>query len=219
MSSRITVINPNSTATVTEGIAQALRPLQFSGGPTIECVTLSGGPPGIESQQDADSVIIPLCNYIKSRQDDVGAFVIACYSDPGLYAAREATTRPVFGMAESGMLTALTCGERFAVISILQRSIPRHLRYVRMLGLQQRFVGDLAIDLGVLELADDDKVLARMTTVGEQLRDQHGADVVIMGCAGMARFRQPLQERLGITVIEPTQAAVTMALGAVSLAV
>ena len=219
MSSRIVVINPNSTVAVTEGIVQALQPLQFSGGPAIECVTLSEGPPGIESQQDADRVIKPLCDYIQSRHNDVGAFVIACYSDPGLYAAREATSRPVFGMAECGMLAALTRGERFAVISILQKSIPRHLRYVRMLGLQQRFAGDLAVDLRVLELSDDDKVLARMTTVGKQLRDQHGADVVIMGCAGMARFRQPLQERLGITVIEPTQAAVTMALGAVSLAI
>lgn len=218
MSSRVIVINPNSTQAVTDGIDQALQPLRFAGGPGIDCITLAAGPPGIESQQDADSVIIPLRDYIKAQHDDAGAFVIACYSDPGLYSAREATARPVFGIAECAMLTALTRGERFGVISILQKSIPRHLRYLRMLGLQQRFAADLAIGLGVLELGDDAKVLARMTTTGQGLRDQHGADVVIMGCAGMARFRESLQDRLGIAVIEPTQAAVTMALGAVSLA-
>lgn len=217
MSSRIIVINPNSTKAVTDGIDAALEPLRMAGGPVIECVTLAEGPPGIENQRQADGVIAPLCHYIETRRDDAGAFVIACYSDPGLYAARETTQCPVFGMAECGMLSALTRGERFGVISILQQSIPRHLRYIRAMGLQTRFAGDRAIGLGVVELSDDDKVLQRMTEVGRQLRDEDGADVVIMGCAGMARMRDRLQQNLGIAVIEPVQAAVTMALGAVCL--
>jgi Asp/Glu/hydantoin racemase len=217
MSSRIIVINPNSTRAVTDGIDAALEPLRMAGGPAIECVTLAEGPPGIENQRQADGVIAPLCRYIETRQDDAGAFVIACYSDPGLYAARETTRRPVFGMAECGMLSALTRGERFGVISILQQSIPRHLRYIRAMSLQGRFAGDRAIGLGVVELSDDAKVLQRMSEVGRQLRDQDGADVVIMGCAGMARMRDRLQQNLGISVIEPVQAAVTMALGAVCL--
>jgi Asp/Glu/hydantoin racemase len=217
MSSRIIVINPNSTRAVTDGIDAALEPLRMAGGPAIECVTLVEGPPGIENQRQADGVIAPLCRYIESRRDDAGAFVIACYSDPGLYAARETTQRPVFGMAECGMLSALTRGERFGVISILQQSIPRHLRYIRAMGLHNRFAGDRAIGLGVVELADDEKVLQRMIAVGRQLRDQDGADVVIRGCAGMARMRERLQQNLGIAVIEPVQAAVTMALGTVCL--
>jgi Asp/Glu/hydantoin racemase len=38
-----------------------------------------------------------------------------------------------------------------------------------------------------------------------------------MGCAGMARYRKPLQDELGIPVVEPTQAAVAMAIGRVRL--
>jgi Asp/Glu/hydantoin racemase len=215
MSSRIIVINPNSTRVVTEGISTALEPLRMAGGPAIDCVTLAEGPPGIESQQDADSVIQPLCRYIEAHHDDAGAFVIACYSDPGLHSAREVTRRPVFGMAECGMLTALTRGERFGVISILARSIPRHLRYIRSTGLQHRFAGDRAIGLGVVELSDDETVLQRMSEVGRQLCDIDGADVIIMGCAGMARMRERLEQNLGVAVIEPVQAAVTMAIGAV----
>ena len=56
-----------------------------------------------------------------------------------------------------------------------------------------------------------------MVTVGKALREQHGADVVVMGCAGMARYRKPLQDAIGIPVVEPTQAAVTMAIGRVRL--
>jgi len=216
MTQTILVINPNATQAVTDGISRALAPLRFPGGPAIECVTLAEGPPGVESQQDADGVILPLTRLARQR-GDAGAYVIACYSDPGLHAVREAVAgKPVLGIAECAMLTALTRGERFGVISILARSVPRHLRYVRSLGLDGRLAGDLPIGLGVLELADDQRVLARMTEVGRALRDKHGADVLIMGCAGMARFRRPLQEALEVAVVEPSFAATSMALGALA---
>ena len=148
MSQRILVINPNSTQAVTANMSRALEPLSMEGGPAIECMTLAEGPPGVESQADVESVVLPVSRVVRDREGDFDAFVIACYSDPGLHAAREATARPVFGIAECGMLTALTLGERFGVISILAKSIPRHLRYVRALGLDSRFAGDQAIGLG-----------------------------------------------------------------------
>jgi len=218
MSDPIVVINPNSTERVTAGIDAAVAPLRIPGGPPIECVTLSAGPPGIESQCDSDGVIAPLLDYVRGRNQEAGAFVIACYSDPGLHAAREACSRPVFGIAECGLLAALTRGERFGVISILASSVPRHLRYVRAMGLGGRLAGDLPIGLGIAELGDDALVLERMAAAGARLRDELLADVLVMGCAGMARFRERLEHTVGIPVVEPTQAAVTMALGAVRLA-
>jgi Asp/Glu/hydantoin racemase len=122
----------------------------------------------------------------------------------------------VLGIAECGILTALTLGHRFGVISILARSVPRHLRYIAAMGLGQRLAGDLPIGLGVTEL-DARVTLTRMIDVGRRLRDGHGADVLIMGCAGMARYRSDLEEAVQIPVVEPTQAAVTMALGRVRL--
>ena len=68
--------------------------------------------------------------------------------------------------------------------------------------------------MSVAETASGDGTLARMIEVGRELRDQDGADVVVMGCAGMARHRAALEDALGVPVIDPTQAAVTMALGA-----
>lgn len=213
MGERILVINPNSTEAVTRGISEALEPLRLAGGPAIECVTLEQGPPGIETQVHADSVVQPLARLIQARDNDADAFVIACFSDPGLHLARAVTRKPVIGIAEAGLLTALTLGERVGVLAILPASVPRHLRYVRMMGLAGRFTTSLPIGLGVVELADDARVMGRMTETGERLRDAHGTDVVVMGCAGMARFRGPLQQALGIPVVEPSQAAVTMALG------
>ncbi len=217
MPPKILVINPNSSETVTRGIDEAVEPLRMAGGPAIECMTLKEGPPGIETQQHVDGVVAPLIRIVRERDQDYAAFVIACYSDPGLHSVREATRKPVLGISECGILTALTLGQKFGVIAILRQSIPRHLRYIGALGVTERLAGELPVGLGVTELADEGRTFGRMVEVGKALRDAHGADVVVMGCAGMARYRKPLQDAIGIPVVEPTQAAVSMAIGRVRL--
>jgi Asp/Glu/hydantoin racemase len=211
---RILVVNPNSNEAVTKGLADALEPIAFKDGPDIDCVTLKEGPYGIETQEHVDSVTLPLRRLVAGR-NDVDAFVIACYSDPGLHVCREATARPVFGINEAGVLTALARGERFGVIGIGQRSIRRHVRYMRQMGLLERFAGERPLNMSVAETASGEKTLDRMIEVGKELRDEDGADVIVMGCAGMARHRRLLETALSIPVIDPTQAAVTMAIGAV----
>jgi allantoin racemase len=213
---KILVINPNSTEAVTRGIDEACDALRMSGAPLIECVTLKEGPPGIETQRHVDGVVSPLLNLVREKKD-YAAYVIACYSDPGLHTLREATKKPVLGISECGILTALTLGQKFGVIAILQKSIPRHLRYMGALGVMDRLAGELPVGLPVVELSNEEKTLKKMIEVGKRLREEHGADVIVMGCAGMARYRKPLQQAVGIPVVEPTQAAVAMAIGRVRL--
>ncbi len=214
---RILVVNPNSNEVVTQGLAAALAAVEFREGPQIVCQTLQEGPYGIETQDDVESVTLPLRKLVAGR-DDVDAFVIACYSDPGLHVCREASSRPVFGINEAGVLTALARGERFGVIAIAPASIRRHLRYLRQMGLSQRLAGERPLNISVAETAAAETTLAKMIEVGTDLRDADGADVIVMGCAGMARHRAPLEAALGIPVIDPTQAAVAMAIGAVQFA-
>ena len=217
MSHRILVINPNSSADVTQRMSRALDGLRFEGGPRIDCMTLAEGPPGIETDRHIAEVAGPIVAAVEREQNATSAFVIACFSDPGLFAAREASRVPVYGIAQCGYAAAMAIGERFGVISILPRGVVRHRRHIASLGLLNRLAGDIAIDMGVTELGQGEKVLARMGAVGQSLKEA-GADVVVMGCAGMAQYRRPLEERLGIPVIDPTQAATAMALNAVQAA-
>ncbi len=217
MTRTIVVLNPNSSQSVTDALDKSLEPLRFSGGPPIRCATLAQGPPAIESDEQVAAVVEPVCDYLRDHEDDSGAFVIACFSDPGLREARRVSARPVFGMAECGLLTALAHGRCFGVISILASSLPPHLSTMRDLGIDGRLAADMPVGLGVLELEDSALALERMVTVGSRLRDQHDADVIVLGCAGMAALRTPLEEKLGIPVIEPVQAAVSMAIRAVVL--
>jgi allantoin racemase len=208
------VVNPNSSVAVTAGIDRAVAPFRSADGPRIECITLDEGPPGIQTQRDVDGVIDPLCRRIAALDESASAFVIACFSDPGLHSAREVSGKPVLGIMECGLLTALTLGQRFGVIAILPTSIARHRRMINAMGISSRLANERAVGLPVVELADESKTLGRMIEAARALRED-GADSVVMGCAGMAQYRARVESEAGIPVVEPTQAAVAMALGRV----
>lgn len=214
-SGRILVINPNSNDDVTRGFSEVLDPLRLQGGPDIECITLSEGPFGIETQEHVESVTLPLRRTVVERAD-VDAFVIACYSDPGITVCREATGKPVFGIQESGVLAALSRGERFGVIALGPQSIKRHLRYIRQLGLESRLAAERPLHLSVAA-AEEADAYPRVLEVARGLVEEDGADVLLLGCAGMTRHRLPLEQALAVPVVDPVQMAVAQALTAVLL--
>lgn len=215
MDRTIFVINPNSTQVVTDQISLALEAYRIPGGPKIVCDTLRSGPPGIETQAHVDGSSERLLAYFRDHPEhaQADAVVLACFSDPGFYALREVLPCPVYGSAECAYLTAAAMGAKFGVISILSKAIARHKRQVRLLGLESKLAEDLAIEIGVVDLAKEDVTFNRMREVGRTLVEQHGANVVIMGCAGMARYRARLEDSLQVPVIDPTQAGVAIALG------
>jgi Asp/Glu/hydantoin racemase len=212
---KILVINPNSNDAVTHGLQECLSPLQIPSLVTIKCMTLTEGPFGIESRLDSESVVLPTHRVVMERED-ADAYVIACYSDPGLALCREATHKPVFGIQESGLFSALQRGERVGVVALGPRSIARHLPYIRALGLQSRLAAERPLNMSVAE-SEEAAAYPRIEEVARTLVEQDMADTLLMGCAGLARHCEQLEQALGVPVTEPTQAAVTQALGAVLL--
>ena len=212
----IVIVNPNSNPEVTAALERGVAPLRFQGGPSITCETLAGAPFGIETEADVEAVTRPLAKRI--AKGDAAAWVIACFSDPGLAVCRELADVPVFGSGESGLLAALQRGDHVGVVAVSRRSISRHRRQQRMLGIERRIAGERALELTVGELADETTTWRRLDDVARKLKEKDGADVLVLGCAGMARYRRRLAGELGLAVIDPTQAAVVTALGAVALA-
>ena len=213
---RILVINPNSSEAVTAAIDAAVEPLRLPGGPAVAVERLASGPPGIATQRDADSVVLPLCDRVAGDSSD--AFVLACFSDPGLHAVREAAAgRPVMGIAEWGLLRALTLGEQFGIVALSPGSVKRQARLVRQMGLGARYAGSWPVEASAEETAGE-AIRARLVAAARHLVADRGADVVVLGCAGMAGHRRALAEAIGRPVVEPTQWAVAAALGALRLA-
>lgn len=213
MSGPILVINPNANPAVTAGLDAAMAPFRLSGGPEITCVTVHDGPFGIESQADSDAAVAPMLDVIRARPD-AAAIIIACYSDPGIDAAREVANVPVFGMQESGFLTAMSRGDRIGVVAISEGSILRHRKYLRRMGVLERMVAERPLNMSVAETASGDGTFARLRVVSETLVHQDHADVIVLGCAGLSAHRASLEKAIGRPVVDPTQAAVAMALGA-----
>lgn len=209
---RILVINPNCSLACSAGIADAIAPFRFSGGPALEVVTLRDGPPTVYTWRDWHAVSEPLCRLIERETADV--FVIACASDPGMEAARASTTRPVLGVFRSAVATAVARAERFGVIAIVEASKGRHLAALRAMGLESRLAAEIAMNVTMETLLDPTTARARLIAAGQSALEA-GADTVILGCTGMAHHRDAVEQALGVPVIEPCQAAAALAIGMV----
>jgi Asp/Glu/hydantoin racemase len=206
--SDILVINPNSSLSVTRSMETCLGIVRDATRHAIRCTQLDKSPAGIETDAHVAEVIPNIMEAVAAS--DADAFVLSCFSDPGIALVRKATTRPVVGIAESAYLAALGLGQRFGIVSLGPSSIDRHLRYLKQLGFDGRLAGDRSIDMTVVELMAGD-VVETVSRTARLLRDKDGADVVILGCAGLGSYRQGMQQALGIPVIDPVQAGVALA--------
>ena len=212
---RILVINPNSNTGFSDQMDRAVTPLRFGGAVTIDCISLGNTPRGIETQRDIDAVIDPVCEAVAAREADYDAFVIACFADTGVLSAREVTTKPVIGICEAGLSTALNAGERFGVISTSQEARNAELRLIRSHALMERCAGMEPVDVPVVDMLTSSVLRARLSAAAQKLRDQ-GAEAIVLGCVGMAPHRADLQREIGLPLIDPTLAGVTTAMALIA---
>ncbi len=213
---RIRLINPNTTETMTETIADAAR---LVAAPTtrIEASTSKSGAASIEGHYDEAMSIIGLIEAIKD-DPDADAYVIACFGDPGLLAAREFTAAPVLGIAEAAMHAASFVATGFSVVTTLERTriIAEHL--VRNYGMTQHCRRVRAVDIPVLALEDASSMArARILAECEAAIAEDSSGAIVLGCAGMADLTRYIQDRLQIPVIDGVAAAVKFAEALVGL--
>lgn len=209
MDPRILVINPNASVSCTQGIRDALAPLAVPGLPRFDVVRLEEGPPAVASWQDWHAVVDPLLRRI--AREPAAAIVIACVSDPGLEAARAATPAPVFGLLRCAVAAALARADRFGIIGFVYSSQARQRRVLQAMGVEPRLIGWRALNLDMEALADPDQSRGAVRNTARALAAD-GAEVLILGCAGMAGHARAAEDAAGVPVIEPCRAAGLQAL-------
>ncbi|WP_337267033.1 aspartate/glutamate racemase family protein [Oryzifoliimicrobium ureilyticus] len=214
---RILLVNPNTTASMTEKAALAARTVAGAG-TEIVAATASTGPVSIEGYYDGAFAIPGLIAELKSRQaEGYDAAVIACFDDTGLEAARSFCTVPVLGLCESAIATAGFLAQRFTVVTTLERSRILLENLVRRYGMGAR-AKVRASDIPVLELDDPaGGALPRLKAEIEKALDQDGAEAIVLGCAGMTDLARALQTEYGVPVIDGVVAAVKQAEALVSM--
>lgn len=213
---RITVINPNTSTELTAAIATAARAVAA---PDVHVtgVQPTVGVPSVESHAEEAIAALGVLELVRTHQADTDAFVVACFGDTGVAAAREVATCPVVGMTEAALQTACAVAHRFTVITLPPRTIAHSDRVIDHLGLAHRCTVH-AVDVGVGDLIDGSTHLldAFAAAACDAVATDH-AEAVILGCAGLADLAGPLSERLGMPVIDGVAAAIGIATGLVAM--
>ena len=208
---RIKVINPNTTLSMTAKIGACARAVARPG-TEIVAVSPAMGPASIESHYDEALAVPGLLQEIAAgERDGVDGYVIACFGDPGLKAARELARGPVVGIAEAAMHLASMVGARFSVVTTLGRTMGQAWHLAEAYGMERFCANVRACELPVLELEEPGSS-ARERIIEECRRalDEDGADCIVLGCAGMADLCEHIGTLLQVPVIDGVAAGVQL---------
>ncbi len=204
---RIWVINPNTTRTMTDTITKCAVAVAASD-VTVTGITSEIGPESIESHYD-EALSVPgvLQAVQRGEREGVDGYVIACFGDPGLDAAREVAAGPVIGIAEAAMQAASHLGTGFSIVTTLARTIGQSAHLAERYGMQRFCRGIHACEIPVLDLDTDPNARKIITEACREAVEVDGSDAVVLGCAGMADMCKEISAELGVPVVDGVTAA------------
>jgi allantoin racemase len=207
---KILVINPNTTEAMTREIELQAR--RYAGPDSeVEAISPRWGPASIEGHLEDELAAVAMLEAVAERAGDYDGVIIACYGDPGLYAARELSPVPVVGIAEASMLMACMVAHRFSVVTVLPRIRPLIEDVVARYGLSARCASVRATALAVLDIErDPDAAEREITAQAREAIAQDGAEAICLGCAGMGPLDRRVQAALDVPVIDGVAAAVKL---------
>ncbi len=179
-------------------------------GTVIEAVSPAMGPVSIEGHYDEALAALGVVDEIrKGEEQQVDGYVIACFGDPGLLAARELAKGPVVGIAEVAMRMACYVATGFSVVTTLQRTVVIAEHLVRNYGLGPFCRRVRATELNVLDLeVPGSRARELIEAECKRALQEDGSGAIVLGCAGMADLCEHLQQSLGVPVIDGVAAAV-----------
>lgn len=207
------------TPIITRGLRELsdLKALECQG-LQIEHTLIDEGPSSIEGASD-EALAAPavIAAAVQAERDGCDAVLIDCFGDPGLNGAREQVRIPVLGPGEVSLHTAAMLGDRFAVISVLDRVRPLLMNLVRQYGLTDRLAAMRMVNMPVLDLHTGMAALqqAMAAAAVAAVRDD-GADVIVLGCTGFHGCAACVGNALAaagleVPVIDPIPITVQMA--------
>jgi allantoin racemase len=213
---KILVVNPNTTASMTQKIGAAAMASATLGTEIVAC-NPGHGPESIEGYYDEAFSIPGLIGEIQNHPE-ADAIVLACFDDSGLDAARCIGPAPVVGIGEAAFHMASLISVRFGVVTTLNRSVPAIEHNLIRYGLAARCAKVRASEVPVLELEDPrSDARARISKEIRAAIELDKAEAIVLGCAGMADLAQSLSAEHGVPVLDGVSCAVKLAESLVAL--
>ncbi|WP_130466523.1 aspartate/glutamate racemase family protein [Corticibacter populi] len=211
---RILLINPNTSASISERMAVPARAALLPGEHLATC-TASQGPAVIQSPEQARQAAQTVLQLAQAHGGAHDALIVGMSLDSGLRITRDAMRpRPVIGMTEAACLVACLQGERFGVLTLGQDMVPLYAAHIAELGLAGRLIGVAAAqwpdDFDPAEMGVQVSLLQALAQAAQPLLQQGASSVVLAG-AVLCGYGPALAERLGQPVLEGTACAVGLA--------
>ncbi|WP_296424485.1 aspartate/glutamate racemase family protein [Yoonia sp.] len=204
----IIIINPNSTASMTDAMVQTAR--DACPGVAITGWTSHDGPPAIQGPADGIACVPPLLKLVaQASHQGARVIIIGCFDDTGLDAARAMATCPVIGIGQAAYHLAALAGARFSVVTTLDVSIPVLHENIQAYGLARSLGRVRASGVPVLALdTDADTANARIIAEIKRAVAEDNVQTVVLGCAGMTHIPAAAGPRIGVRLIDGVRAAV-----------
>lgn len=214
---RILVANVNTTESMTEGIAEAARAVA-SPGTEIVGITPAFGAESCEGNFESYLAAIAVMDAIQRYEGEYDAVIQAGYGEHGREGLQELLTVPVVDITEAAASTAMYVGRSYSVVTTLDRTVPLIEDRLLLAGMMERCASVRSSGLGVLELeADPERAVEAIVAEAERAVRDDRAEVIVLGCGGMAELKDRVVERCGVPVVDGVQAAVAAAEGLVQL--
>jgi allantoin racemase len=196
---RLGLINPNTSAGDTAAMARLARAALGPEADVLE-LTASDSFPGIEGEVGHVAAAAAVLDLVRGRPD-LDAYLIGCYDDPALHAARELTSAPVVGIGEAALMSATLVARRFAVVTTLRRGVAAIEDGVRAQGLVHRCAGVVALERAVDEQRAADAEDA-IVEAGRRALADLGAHAIVLACGAMAASADAVAARLAAPVCD-----------------
>ncbi|MDL9980166.1 aspartate/glutamate racemase family protein [Microbacterium sp. ASV49] len=214
---RILVANVNTTETMTEGIAEAARAVA-SAGTEIIGITPSFGAESCEGNFESYLAAIAVMDAVTRYEGPFDAVIQAGYGEHGREGLQELLTVPVVDITEAGASTAMFLGRAYSVVTTLDRTVPLIEDRLILGGLHDRCASVRSSGMSVLELeSDPERAIEAIVAEAQLAIEVDRAEVIVLGCGGMAELKERVVERCGVPVVDGVQAAVAVAEGLVNL--
>lgn len=208
----IMVINPNTSAAMTTQCIDACR-LVFADKLQLTGSSGDDGVQTVESCVDEVHGAMSVIEQVRAGEaSGTDAYVIACFGDTGLWAARQLASGPVVGMSEAALYTASMIAPRFSIITMPVRTRESAVRVVREAGMAHRCTVRAIDEPVTATMVDDNTELrAELTAAAHASITEDYAEAIILGCAGLGDLATTLEADLGVPVIDGVVAGVALA--------